>query len=130
MLFLISELYEPTGENLGEGAFGSVLTYRNLVTDKEYAVKIIEKKYEKSRRKVLKEVEIFHYCKGHENILQLVEYFEEEDRFFMIFEKMYGGTLLENIERCGQLTEREASLVIKEIANALDFLHMKGMYSN
>ena len=34
------ELYKPTGETLGEGAFGSVTTYRNVINDKEYAVKV------------------------------------------------------------------------------------------
>jgi len=122
-----NELYVPTGENLGEGAFGSVLTYRHLISGKEYAVKIIDKNRGRSRQKVLKEVEIFHHCKGHENILQLHEYFEEDDRFYLIFEKMEGGTLLENIEHRGHLTEQEASQVIREIAKALDFLHQKGM---
>ena len=31
------------------------------------------------RQKVLKEIEIFHYCQGHENILQLIEFYEEEN---------------------------------------------------
>ncbi len=38
--YILSELYEPTGENLGEGAFGSVLTYKNAITQQEYAVKV------------------------------------------------------------------------------------------
>ena len=76
---------------------------------------------------MLKEVEIFHHCKGHENILQLIEYFEEEDRFYLVFEKMEGGTLLANIERRQTLTEQEASLVVRDIAKALHFLHEKGM---
>jgi MAP kinase interacting serine/threonine kinase len=121
------ELYEATGENLGEGSFGSVLTYRNVITNKEFAVKIIHKNLERSRHKVLKEVEIFHHCKGHENILQLIEYFEEDDKFYLVFEKMEGGTLLENIERRGHMTEQEASLVVRDIAKALDFLHNKGI---
>ena len=37
---LFSELYEPTGECLGEGSFGSVLTYKNKITENEYAVKV------------------------------------------------------------------------------------------
>lgn len=37
------------------------------------------------------------------------------------------GTLLANIERRGHLTEREASLVVRDIARALDFLHRKGI---
>lgn len=78
--FFSSELYVETGETLGEGSFGSVQTYRNLITNQEFAVKMVRKTHERSRNKVLKEIEIFHHCKGHDNILQLVEYFEEEDR--------------------------------------------------
>ncbi len=54
-------------------------------------MQIIRKGANKSRSKVLKEIEIFHLCRGHDNILQLIEYFEEEDRFYLIFEKMEGG---------------------------------------
>lgn len=121
------ELYKPTGETLGEGAFGSVTTYRNVINDKEYAVKVIDQTQGRSRTKVLKEVEIFHHCRGHDNILQLIEYFEQDNKFYLIFEKMEGGTLLSNIERRGHLTEQEASLVVREIAKALDFLHGKGI---
>ncbi len=48
-------------------------------------------------------------------------------RFYMVFEKMEGGTLLENIERRGHMTEQEASMVIRDIAKALDYLHNKGI---
>jgi len=122
-----NELYQATGESLGEGSFGSVLTHKNIITDKEFAVKIIDKTCGRSRQKVLKEVEIFHHCRGHDNILQLIEYFEEDNFFYLVFEKMEGGTLLANIENRGHLTEQEASLVVRDIAKALHFLHDKGM---
>jgi len=122
-----SDVYESTGESLGEGSFGHVRTYRNIVTNKEYAVKVIEKSETKSRHRVLKEIEIFHHCQGHENILQLVEYFEEDSRFYLVFEKMEGGTLLDCILRRGHLTEQEASLVVRDIASGLNFLHKKGI---
>ena len=48
-------------------------------------------------------------------------------RFFVIFEKMEGGSLLKAIERRCYLTEQEASLVIRDVASALNFLHKKGM---
>ena len=44
-----------------------------------------------------------------------------------MFEKMEGGTLLENIERRGHISEQEASLVVRDIARALNFLHNKGI---
>jgi len=122
-----NDLYEPTGERLGEGAFGSVLTYRHRGTQRKYAVKIIDKRRGRSRQKVLKEVEIFHLCLGNPHIMQLLEYFEEDDQFFLVFEIMQGGTLLENVELRGHLSEQEASLVVKDIAQALDFLHGKGI---
>lgn len=122
-----NDLYEPTGEALGCGATGSVATYRNIITNQEYAVKMIRKKHDSSRKKVLKEIEIFHHTKDHPNILQLFEYFEEDECFYMVFEKMEGGTLLETILRKGHLTEQEASLVIRDLAKAIDHLHKKGI---
>lgn len=121
-----AELYTSTGEILGEGSFGLVKTYRNLITNKEYAVKVIEKQARKSRNKVLKEIEICHHCQGHPNVLQLNEYFEEDERFFVIFEKME-CSLLKAIERRSYLTEQEASVVVKDVASALSFLHKKGI---
>lgn len=38
------------------------------------------------------------------------------------------GPLLKHIENKNNFTEREASLVVKDIATALKFLHDKGMY--
>ena len=53
---------------------------------------IIEKHVQgHSRMKVFKEVELLHKCAGRPNILQLLEYFEDRDRFYLVFEKMYGG---------------------------------------
>ncbi|XP_074643530.1 MAP kinase-interacting serine/threonine-protein kinase 1-like [Tubulanus polymorphus] len=124
-----NDLYEFTGEILGEGATSSVLTYklRDINNQKEYAVKVIEKTSGRSRIKVFKEVEIFNHCQGQLNILQLHEFFEEEERFYLVFDKMEGGTLLANISQRGSLTEQEASKVVKDIATALNFLHERGM---
>lgn len=121
------ELYKLTGEVLGQGAYASVQTCINIYTDQEYAVKIIEKIAGHSRSRVFREVETFHHCRGHKNIIQLVEFFEEQDRFFLVFEKVNGGPLLAHIQRRVYFTEKEASLIVKDIAGALRFLHKKGI---
>merc|ERR1712156_1044751 len=121
------ELYHLTGEVLGEGAYASVRTCRNIWTDIEYAVKIIEKVPGHSRSRVFKEIETFHHCRGHKNIIQLIEYFEESDRFYLVFEKINGGQLLDHIQNRVRFTEKEASYVIKDLASALQFLHKKGI---
>ncbi|XP_037779033.1 MAP kinase-interacting serine/threonine-protein kinase 1-like [Penaeus monodon] len=124
---VFSDLYKLTGEVLGQGAYASVQTCVNIYTDIEYAVKIIEKVPTHSRTRVFKEVEMFHHCQGHKNIIQLVEFFEEDDKFYLVFEKLYGGPLLSHIQRRTHFTEAEASMVIRDLASALAFLHSKGI---
>ena len=121
------ELYTLTGEVLGEGAYASVRTCRDIWTDLEYAVKIIEKIPGHSRSRVFKEIETFHHCQGHPNIIQLIEYYEEADRFYLVFEKINGGQLLDHIQNRIKFTEKEASYVVKDLASALQFLHKKGI---
>ena len=36
---------------------------------------------------------------GHKNIIQLMEYFEETEVFYLVFEKVRGGQLLDHIQR-------------------------------
>ena len=79
---LILDLYKLTGEILGEGAYASVQSCINIYTGIEYAVKMIEKIPGHSRSRVFKEVETFHHCQGHPNIIHLVEFFEDEERYF------------------------------------------------
>ncbi|XP_003423814.1 MAP kinase-interacting serine/threonine-protein kinase 1 isoform X2 [Nasonia vitripennis] len=121
------ELYKLTGEVLGEGAYASVQTCASLYTDLEYAVKIIEKIPGHARERVFKEVETFHHCQGHPNIIQLIEFFEDDERFYLVFEKINGGQLLNRIQERVHFSEREASQIVGEIASALKFLHKKGI---
>lgn len=82
------ELYKLTGEILGEGAYASVQTCVNIYTDLEFAVKVIDKVPGHARARVFREVETFHHCHGHPGILQLIEFFEDEEKFYLVFEKV------------------------------------------
>lgn len=121
------DLYHLTGEILGKGAYASVRTCRNVWTEQEFAVKIIDKVPGHSRTRVFKEIDTFYHCRGHKNIIQLIEYFEEPDRFYLVFEKINGGQLLDHIQNRVRFTEKEASYVIRDLASALQFLHKKGI---
>ena len=122
------DLYKLTGETLGEGSYGKVETCVNIYTGLEYAVKVIEKRpgcY--CRAKVLKDIEIYHLCRGQQNIIQLIEFFEETDSFFLVFEKIDGGPLLDHIQSRICFTEAEASAIISELGQAIKYLHNKGI---
>ncbi|XP_023674299.1 MAP kinase-interacting serine/threonine-protein kinase 2-like isoform X1 [Paramormyrops kingsleyae] len=120
------DVYRLQEELLGEGAYARVQTCVNLITNKEYAVKIIEKRPGHSRSRVFREVEMLYQCQGHRNILELIEFFEEEDKFYLVFEKLRGGSVLTHIHKRRHISEHEASVVVQDIASALDFLHNKG----
>ena len=122
------DLYKLTGEKLGEGSYGQVETCKSVYDGEEFAVKIIEKKPGTFlRSKLLKEIEIYHMCRGQKNIIQLLEFFEEEDKFYLVFEKLNGGPLLEHIQRRKFLTESEASAIVRNLAEAIQFLHSRGI---
>jgi len=123
-----ADLYKLTGETLGEGSYGRVETCKNVFTSLEYAVKIIEKRPGSfNRSKVLKEIEIYHLCRGQRNIIQMIEFFEEADNFYLVFEKINGGPLLKHIQQRLCFTEAEASLIIKDLADAIGHLHRQGI---
>jgi MAP kinase interacting serine/threonine kinase len=122
-----NDKYKLTEELLGTGAHGVVKTCRDRLTKQEYAVKIISKARHPNRTRVFKEIDIYYHCRGCENILSIIDFLEDDDYFYLVFQKMEGGPLLNHIMKRGRLTEREASLIVRDIANGLNFLHSKGM---
>ncbi|KAM3914783.1 MAP kinase-interacting serine/threonine-protein kinase 1 isoform 2-T2 [Leptodactylus fuscus] len=122
-----ADLYRLTDELLGEGAYAKVQGCVSLQNGKDYAVKIVEKKAGHSRSRVFREVETLYQCQGNKNILELIEFCEDDARFYLVFEKLRGGSILSHIQRRKHFDEREASMVVRDIASALDFLHTKGI---
>uniref|UniRef100_A0A8V0ZW35 non-specific serine/threonine protein kinase n=1 Tax=Gallus gallus TaxID=9031 RepID=A0A8V0ZW35_CHICK len=121
------DLYKLTAELLGEGAYAKVQGAVSLQTGKEYAVKIIEKNAGHSRSRVFREIETLYQCQGNKNILELIEFFEDDTRYYLVFEKLRGGSILAHIQKRKHFNEREASKVVRDIASALNFLHTKGI---
>uniref|UniRef100_A0A452TIU0 MAPK interacting serine/threonine kinase 2 n=1 Tax=Ursus maritimus TaxID=29073 RepID=A0A452TIU0_URSMA len=59
------DVYQLQEDVLGEGAHARVQTCVNLITNQEYAVKIIEKQPGHIRSRVFREVEMLYQCQGH-----------------------------------------------------------------
>lgn len=93
-------MYKLTGVVLGEGAYASVQACVNLFTDQEFAVKIIDKVPGHARARVFREVETFHHCQGHPNIIQLTEFFEDEEKFYLVFEKVIINKIIKFFRLC------------------------------
>ena len=65
---------------------------------------------------MLSEIETYHLCNGHPHIIQLLEYFEGPKAFHLVFEMLEGGPLLNIIQKRTHFSEKEASIVAKELA--------------
>lgn len=121
------DIYELTDKVLGEGSSACVYEGRNKFSQQLVAVKIIKKRHGLRRSRVFREIEMFYHCQKHTNIIQLLEYFEESDKFYLVFEKAEGGPLLAHIQKRVYFTENEASQIVKNLAEALKFLHQRGI---
>ena len=44
--------------------------------------------------KVHREIEVYHQCQQSHNILHMVEFFEDDNTFYLVFELIRGGKLL------------------------------------
>jgi len=124
-----SDLYSLKNDILGEGSYGRVESCVNVYTQMEYAVKIINKdSWTFNRQKMLKEIELYYLCQGaNDSIIQLVDYFEETDKFYLIFEKAKGGHLLNQINKRAKFNDVEAAAIIAKLASALKYLHSRGI---
>merc|ERR1719361_3390427 len=120
--------FEIIFTTLGQGSYGKVEECENIITKAKFAVKIISKSNVTfSRAKMLKEIELYFLCQGVPEIIQLIEYFEESEYFYLVFEKAKGGPLLSQIQRRVHFGELEAASIIRDLAAALSHLHSRGI---
>ena len=79
---------------LGQGAFSKVFICSHIISADKYAVKIMEKRLLKSSMMDRYKQEIYMIkALDHPNIINVIEYFEDAERIYVIFELCKGGEL-------------------------------------
>jgi serine/threonine protein kinase len=63
----------------------------------------------------------------HENIIHLHEVFESENNIHLILEYLNGGELFERIKKNGSYNEKDASVIMRCILEALVAMHRKNV---
>lgn len=115
-------------EKLGTGSFATVKRAIRKSDGKEFAIKIIKKDKLNSDEiaVVHDEVEIMHKIR-HENCVQLYEMFETKTKLYMVIELLTGGELFDRIVAKGSYSEKEASVLLACITQAIAYLHSIGV---
>ncbi|CAG9315579.1 unnamed protein product [Blepharisma stoltei] len=120
--------YETT-ETIGKGAYGEVKLGRNKHTGNTVAVKVISKEPldARSETRLRREINILKLI-THESILRLESVYETANELFIVTDYISGGSLFTWLkDREFSIRENVAKKIIKDLANALEFLHSNGI---
>jgi serine/threonine protein kinase len=124
----VVENYRLTRDKLGTGINGSVIKVQNRETGHQGALKIIFKNSRNSET----EVKLHVFATQCPNVVKILDIYENQYRgracYLIIMECMAGGELFERIQKAGgQITERDAAKIMKQIGNAVQFLHNRNI---
>ncbi|CAD8069403.1 unnamed protein product [Paramecium sonneborni] len=117
------------GKVLGIGAFGKVLTARRRNNnDKQFAIKMIEKKTVKGREAMLaNEIYVLQRL-DHPNIIKFHEVYQSELFFYICMDKCGGGELMESIPKNQKsYTECQVRDIMVKIISAIAYIHDQGI---
>jgi len=115
---------------LGRGAFGTVwfgylvrgvtpVAIKELETQKMLEMKV-------PVNFILREVELMHECLGNDRFVQLIDFIEARGIFFIVLEFCDGGNLEDAaLVGEGQLRERQAARLLRQLLEAIHFLHSR-----
>lgn len=117
------------GEFLGSGGFASVHRARCRTTDRQCALKIMDKAVMREHgalRRIQNEIKL-HGIMAHANIVQLLGHFEDETHIYMVLELCEGGNLFKLLRQTGPLAEDEAGHISYQILRAVAYMHSNGV---
>ena len=111
---------------IDHGAFGTVIHVKEKSTNKDFAVKVINKLGADSIliEKMKEEVAILKKLE-HENIVKFYGYMETANQFLIKMEYIKYGTLSRWIKNQKNISEDNASLIIRKLLSAVAYLHSK-----
>lgn len=114
---------------LGQGTFAKVYHARQVKTDLNVAIKIIDK--EKIMKvgmidQIKREISVMRLVR-HPNIVQLYEVIATKTKIYFVMEYVKGGELFNKVSK-GKLKEDVARKYFQQLLSAVDFCHSRGVY--
>jgi len=116
------------GEELGKGAYGTVVKAKQIRDGKFYAIKMVQRKDMKpeDEQDLDLEVEILRTLK-HKYVMTLIDYYKLPECHYIVTELLEGGELFDRIAQKTTYTEKEAKDVMYIFFTAMAYVHEQGI---
>ena len=113
-------------ETIDKGAFGTVIHVIEISSNKDMAIKIINKSTSHTSliKKVKEEISILKKL-NHENIVKFFGFFETNNQLLIKMEYIKYGTLSKWMKNHKKISEEDASIILHRIFSAVVYLHGK-----
>ena len=109
---------------LGSGAFGEVWLVRHKDLERDFAMKIIKKRKNKSseEKEILNEIGILKKL-DHPKILKIIDFYSKVKKYYIITEYCPEGELFNEIIKVGRFDEGQTAFIINQILKAISYCH-------
>lgn len=114
---------------LRKGSYATVWEGIHKQSEQIIAVKVIERKdlQPKDDEAVLNEVATMQSLAGFKYTVQLVDFYEEDDYFYLVMEYMAGGDVFDRIVKMTTYTEKDARDLTLVLLKAVNSMHKEGI---
>ncbi|KAK8865312.1 hypothetical protein M9Y10_010852 [Tritrichomonas musculus] len=113
---------------LGQGSFAVVYKAVSLFYNTEFAIKVLCHSKNAEQNSLTYEAEINSLKKlNHPNVIRLYDYFDEDDKLFIVLEYCNGGTLEDRITRNEEISFDEKIRICSQLVSALKYCYDKSV---
>lgn len=121
----VTDFYD-FGKVIGRGAYSEVYLARDQQRNELCAIKVLERSNAEHAKLIDRELEVLRLL-NHQNIVQIFDIFDSARETFVVMEFLAGGELLDMITESDHLPEKTSQHVIREVLQAVNYLHARGI---
>lgn len=111
-------------KKIAKAAFGEIFIVEHLETKTQRCLKLYEKSLmENTNQNNFEEEMNIIKTLDHPNIFKIFEFFQDEEKYYLITEYLQGGELFEFISTQKSMSEKTAYIIMEQLISAVHYLH-------
>ena len=118
------------GRTLGEGSYSTVMAATDRTTNREYAIKVLDKRHiikEKKIKYVNIEKDALNRLTEHPGVVRLYYTFQDMSALYYVLDLASGGELLGVLKRMTTFDEQCTRFYSAQILDTIDYMHARGV---